>query len=738
MRFYIHHDGDPEFTLAVSWAPTDRRAVRDLCALVAKRLPATAGTRHISLVTENGVELPAGHCVCACVREGADLIAKSVARPPSQPAPAAAANAAEDLEPYLKAADKAYGARQLARAKTIYTELLGVSPRLFTALLRLGLIEEQAGRHEEACHWLQRAVREDPASEEAAVALARSHLAAGEGEEAAAAVRAALERCGSGAGGKAGGKAAAKVAAKARRLKIELGRTLFKAGARQEGGALLTSILQQDMEQAHAPPPPPPPPPPRGETRHVHGTSTTRPRHVAQADALLPYGEACVALGQHDDALKIFLRLVTQRSDDSAVRRLLAASLGSKDGMALLRQQLAFDAKSASALAFLATIARDHSKLSASLELIAEAARLVPDASAYALQRAHTLEVELRYADALEAVREHCDANPQRAAAGVRCADVAALLPTREQCEAARWRPPSAPPSASPCKGTAEEAALRAAATEVAPDAGGELADGEGARLGKEAPPLELDLLALYFTALKAPPPPPSPALTRSRTPARPLPARPLPAPPHPARASRFAAGALCLRMPARRLRPRPPSRASAPADQGLAPHAHPQRERVLLLRRDAPRHASAAAGRPAPRASVRGRRLARPLALVARGALARTAARARARPRDRPQAVAPSRRRRLLPKGKLRGGGRLPPRRRGRRLRLWRDRLPRGCAARRRRAGASLPSRRPPPLPRPRPAPQACCSPSSGRATETSHRRSTRWLTSTSARCAG
>jgi len=470
MRFYIHHDGDPEFTLAVSWAPTDRRAVRDLCALVAKRLPATAGTRHISLVTENGVELPAGHCVCACVREGADLIAKSVARPPSQPAPAAAANAAEDLEPYLKAADKAYGARQLARAKTIYTELLGVSPRLFTALLRLGLIEEQAGRHEEACHWLQRAVREDPASEEAAVALARSHLAAGEGEEAAAAVRAALERCGSGAGGKAGGKAAAKVAAKARRLKIELGRTLFKAGARQEGGALLTSILQQDMEQA---------------------------------DALLPYGEACVALGQHDDALKIFLRLVTQRSDDSAVRRLLAASLGSKDGMALLRQQLAFDAKSASALAFLATIARDHSKLSASLELIAEAARLVPDASAYALQRAHTLEVELRYADALEAVREHCDANPQRAAAGVRCADVAALLPTREQCEAARWRPPSAPPSASPCKGTAEEAALRAAATEVAPDAGGELADGEGARLGKEAPPLELDLLALYFTALK-------------------------------------------------------------------------------------------------------------------------------------------------------------------------------------------------------------------------------------------
>jgi hypothetical protein len=34
-------------------------------------------------------------------------------------------------------------------------------------------------------------------------------------------------------------------------------------------------------------------------------------------------------LGQHDDALKIFLRMITTRSEDKHVRRMLATSIGS-------------------------------------------------------------------------------------------------------------------------------------------------------------------------------------------------------------------------------------------------------------------------------------------------------------------------------------------------------------------------------------------------------------------------
>jgi cytochrome c-type biogenesis protein CcmH/NrfG len=65
-------------------------------------------------------------------------------------------------------------------------------------------------------------------------------------------------------------------------------------------------------------------------------------------------------------------------------------------GVELLRSQLPFDAKSASALAFLATIVKDFSHLDAACALYDEAARLVPTSASYALNYAHTLEVSGR------------------------------------------------------------------------------------------------------------------------------------------------------------------------------------------------------------------------------------------------------------------------------------------------------------------------------------------------------
>jgi len=72
---------------------------------------------------------------------------------------------------------------------------------------------------------------------------------------------------------------------------------------------------------------------------------------------------------------------------------MLSASVGSTGGVATLRSQLPFDAKSASALAFIATVVKDYSKLDASIALYEKATRLVPSSSSYALNHAHTLEV---------------------------------------------------------------------------------------------------------------------------------------------------------------------------------------------------------------------------------------------------------------------------------------------------------------------------------------------------------
>ena len=73
------------------------------------------------------------------------------------------------------------------------------------------------------------------------------------------------------------------------------------------------------------------------------------------------YGEACLDLGQVDDALKIYLRLVTQKSEDKGIRRLLARALMADGGLAELRTHLPHVRGSAAALAFLATIVKDHS-----------------------------------------------------------------------------------------------------------------------------------------------------------------------------------------------------------------------------------------------------------------------------------------------------------------------------------------------------------------------------------------
>lgn len=260
LRFYIHHENEPEFALAVSWNVTDRRTVRDLskhfAAAFARAFPHHAPT-NFTLATES--KLPYSACVCSCVHNGADLFATlapvdaaatapitAAAAPPKPAATGSSSPAAIDatLKPYLEAADTAYKARCYAKAKAIYTELITVVPTLGVALYRLGEIEAQAGRHDDACLLLERALKVDPASVPVAIALAKAQLASGDAAEAAGVVKATLARW--------EGKTSAAAVAKVRTLKIELGRTLFAGGARQEGGQLLTEILSQDMEKQDA------------------------------------------------------------------------------------------------------------------------------------------------------------------------------------------------------------------------------------------------------------------------------------------------------------------------------------------------------------------------------------------------------------------------------------------------------------------------------------------------------
>ena len=332
------------------------------------------------LATEDRGALASSACVCSCMADGEDVIAtltrmeRDSTNAQAMTAPSATSSATsaldETLKPYLEAADKAFKIRQFAKAKTVYSELLNVVPNLTVALLRLGEIETQAGRYDDACVLLERALKVEPSSVPIAIALAKAHMGSGDAAEAVTVLKDACSIQAS--------KTGTTAADRLRTLKIELGRILFAGGARQEGGQLLTEILSQDMEKQDA-----------LEVCPSHGAALEKtlwrcpaarlhlalavgrwsipigllclasqsctldslhsPRilqyaapsvceanslssslmlafsllHMAQA-----YGEACVALRQYDDALKIFLRMITTRSDNKNVRKMLATSMG--------------------------------------------------------------------------------------------------------------------------------------------------------------------------------------------------------------------------------------------------------------------------------------------------------------------------------------------------------------------------------------------------------------------------
>ena len=214
------------------------------------------------------------------------------------------------------------------------------------------------------------------------------------------------------------------------------------------------------------------------------------------------YGEAALALGQTEDALKIYLRLVVAKSEDKTVRRLLARTLRTADGLTLLYQHLVPSKATASALCFIAGVVKDHSGISEAIDLYDKCMRELPGNSSYALNQMHLHELHLDWAKAIGVLTAHCDANPTATVGTLSLAELLACLPadaaafgsaawsrlTDEAYEAAAidpaWPAERAPP-ALPAETGAEA---------LAPDAlkpAGTYSD------------VELDVLALAYTAVK-------------------------------------------------------------------------------------------------------------------------------------------------------------------------------------------------------------------------------------------
>jgi len=245
------------------------------------------------------------------------------------------ATAANESSDELGAAERAFSARLYREARGIYRELARRQPELALVHRRLGAIEMANERAAAAVPHLETALRLQPGSHQAVLELAEAHRQQGRPEAAAAALQATLAALGERTG------AAAEEARTA--VTVSLGRALLASGeeeGRRRGEQLIAALLR---------------------------------RLPDDADVRCAHGEARLLWGYVEEALPLFLGLISARFADRGLRRLLAAALATPRGLETLATLLPPSRAAAPSLAYLACVARDHGHLGCCVALTAQA-----------------------------------------------------------------------------------------------------------------------------------------------------------------------------------------------------------------------------------------------------------------------------------------------------------------------------------------------------------------------------
>lgn len=122
-------------------------------------------------------------------------------------------------------------------------------------------------------------------------------------------------------------------------------------------------------------------------------------------DALQLYARIAQDRGRANEALSMLLRVLVGKSTDYSVRKQLVSLLSGKNGIERLLYSVPTTTPSAAAAyAFTATILKDFSALEASAKCFEHAQALASANAAYALNRAHVLEVSNQYRPAYESL----------------------------------------------------------------------------------------------------------------------------------------------------------------------------------------------------------------------------------------------------------------------------------------------------------------------------------------------
>eukprot|EP00002_Diphylleia_rotans_P031256 TRINITY_DN6488_c0_g1_i1.p1 TRINITY_DN6488_c0_g1~~TRINITY_DN6488_c0_g1_i1.p1 ORF type:complete len:531 (+),score=117.81 TRINITY_DN6488_c0_g1_i1:681-2273(+) len=153
--------------------------------------------------------------------------------------------------------------------------------------------------------------------------------------------------------------------------------------------------------------------------------------NMEDADALLMYSIIMLETGQIQEAVKVLLRLITKIPDNKRVQDQLARSLDSKAGYEYMLSELRGNADTAAAFAFLATICKDHGVVGRSVQLYEKALSLSPASAIYALNKAHSLEIEGKTQEALDCLIAFMEKNESLGICGLTCNDMVVSLSSK-------------------------------------------------------------------------------------------------------------------------------------------------------------------------------------------------------------------------------------------------------------------------------------------------------------------
>ena len=218
MRYYVHHEAAPEFTLAVESKPSDSRTVAalraDFAAAYSSFTGSTVYASELQLsVAEDAPPLPLTACVAQVATEDGDFFAVRGA-PMPDPTPAAssavasastadsAAALVSKVKAHMKKGEKAWEEKSYRKARAIYSELVQFGGALLTggktnaqiglAMQRLGEIEVINNRAAKGLPFLERAELAAPSSIEVHEKLADCYMALNDPQEAVNEMQAAI------------------------------------------------------------------------------------------------------------------------------------------------------------------------------------------------------------------------------------------------------------------------------------------------------------------------------------------------------------------------------------------------------------------------------------------------------------------------------------------------------------------------------------------------------------------